>query len=42
MSSSRKILIGLGAGILVGVFLGERAAVFDSAADGFVRLGRNH
>jgi Na+/H+-dicarboxylate symporter/ABC-type amino acid transport substrate-binding protein len=38
MTSSRKILAGLGAGILVGVFLGERAAALEWAADGFVRL----
>ena len=38
MTSSRKILIGLGAGILVGLFLGERAAVLEWAAEGFVRL----
>ena len=34
MSSSRRILIGLVAGIAVGVFLGERATVFAWAADG--------
>ncbi len=38
MTSSRKILVGLGAGILVGLFLGERAAALEWAADGFVRL----
>jgi len=38
MTSSRKILIGLGAGILVGVSLGERTAALEWAADGFVRL----
>jgi Na+/H+-dicarboxylate symporter/ABC-type amino acid transport substrate-binding protein len=38
MSFSRKILIGLGAGILLGIFLGERAAYLKWAADGFVKL----
>ena len=38
MSSSYRILIGLAAGIAVGVFLGERASVFGWAADGFVKL----
>ena len=38
MSSSRRILIGLVAGIAVGVFLGERATVFAWAADAFVKL----
>ena len=38
MSSSRRILAGLAAGIAVGVFLGERATVFAWAADGFVKL----
>jgi hypothetical protein len=37
-SSTRKILIGLGLGVLVGLFLGERAAVLQFATDGYVRL----
>jgi len=37
-SSTRNILIGLGLGALVGVFLGERAAILQFAADGYVRL----
>ena len=36
--SSRRILIGLTAGILVGLFAGEHAAVFKWAADAFVKL----
>jgi len=35
---STRILIGLGAGILVGLFLGERATAVKWAADGFVKL----
>jgi Na+/H+-dicarboxylate symporter/ABC-type amino acid transport substrate-binding protein len=38
MSFSRKILVGLASGVLVGVFLGERAGIFRIAADGFVKL----
>ncbi len=38
MSSSTKILIGLGSGLIVGLFLGEYAQVFDVVADGFVKL----
>jgi Na+/H+-dicarboxylate symporter/ABC-type amino acid transport substrate-binding protein len=38
MSSSTKILIGLGSGVFVGIFFGEYAAVFKFAADGFVKL----
>jgi Na+/H+-dicarboxylate symporter/ABC-type amino acid transport substrate-binding protein len=38
MSSSQRILVGLGAGIAVGLFLGERAAALNWAADGFVKL----
>jgi Na+/H+-dicarboxylate symporter/ABC-type amino acid transport substrate-binding protein len=38
MSFSRKILVGLALGVLVGVFLGERAGVLRIAADGFVKL----
>jgi Na+/H+-dicarboxylate symporter/ABC-type amino acid transport substrate-binding protein len=38
MSSTRRILIGLGTGVAVGIFLGERAAVFSVAAEVFVKL----
>ena len=38
MSPSQRILTGLAAGVAVGLFLGERAAAFSWAADGFVRL----
>ena len=38
MSFTNKILLGLGAGIAVGLFLGEYAAVFQWGADAFVRL----
>jgi Na+/H+-dicarboxylate symporter/ABC-type amino acid transport substrate-binding protein len=38
MASSQRIVAGLGAGVLVGLFLGDRAAVFEVFADGFVRL----
>ena len=38
MTPSSRILIGLGAGILVGLFFGERAAELRWAADGFVKL----
>lgn len=38
MSFSKKILVGLLAGIAAGLFLGERAAVFAFAATGFVKL----
>jgi Na+/H+-dicarboxylate symporter len=38
MSSSTKILIGLLSGGFVGLFLGDHAAVFNVAADGFVKL----
>jgi len=38
MTFSRKILVGLGLGILVGLFLGEQALVLKWAADGFVKL----
>ena len=38
MSFSRKNLVGLASGVLVGVFLGERAGIFRIAADGFVKL----
>src|SRR4051794_19076877 len=38
MSSSRQILLGLFGGVAVGLFFGEKAAVLDWAADGFVKL----
>lgn len=38
MSFSRKILLGLASGVLVGLFLGERAGLFRIVADGFVKL----
>jgi len=38
MSSSTKILIGLLAGVFVGLFFGEDAAVLKVVADGFVKL----
>jgi Na+/H+-dicarboxylate symporter/ABC-type amino acid transport substrate-binding protein len=38
MSFSQRILVGLASGILVGLFLGERAVVLKWAADGFVKL----
>ena len=38
MTFTRKILIGLGAGIAVGLFFGESANVLKWAADGFVKL----
>jgi Na+/H+-dicarboxylate symporter len=38
MSSSTKILVGLVAGVCVGLFLGEYAEVFKVVADGFVKL----
>jgi Na+/H+-dicarboxylate symporter/ABC-type amino acid transport substrate-binding protein len=38
MSSSNRILVGLGGGIVVGLFLGERATALKWAADGFVKL----
>jgi Na+/H+-dicarboxylate symporter len=38
MTSSSKILTGLILGVATGVFLGEHAAVFKLAADGFVKL----
>jgi len=37
-SATRNILIGLGLGLLVGVSLGERAAILQFAADGYLRL----
>ena len=37
-SATRNILIGLGLGVAVGVFLGERAAILQFAADGYLRL----
>ena len=38
MSSSRRILVGLAAGVAVGLFLGDRATAFAWAADAFVKL----
>ena len=38
MSFSRRILLGLAAGVAVGLFLGEYASVLKWAADGFVKL----
>jgi Na+/H+-dicarboxylate symporter len=38
MSSSRKILIAIALGILLGIFLGERASILHYIADGYVRL----
>ena len=38
MSFSNRILVGLAAGVLLGLFLGERAAALKWAADGFVKL----
>ena len=37
-SSTRNILVGLGLGVLVGVFLGEHAALLQFAADAYLRL----
>jgi Na+/H+-dicarboxylate symporter/ABC-type amino acid transport substrate-binding protein len=38
MSFSNRILVGLASGVLVGLFLGERAGALKWAADGFVKL----
>src|SRR6185503_11839561 len=38
MSSSRRILAGLGLGIVTGLFLGERAAWLQPLAEGYVKL----
>jgi Na+/H+-dicarboxylate symporter/ABC-type amino acid transport substrate-binding protein len=38
MTFSRKILAGLGAGIVVGLFFGEKVAPLAVVADGFVKL----
>jgi Na+/H+-dicarboxylate symporter len=38
VSFSKRILVGLLAGVAAGLFLGERAAVFAIAATGFVKL----
>jgi Na+/H+-dicarboxylate symporter/ABC-type amino acid transport substrate-binding protein len=38
MSFSNRILVGLASGVLLGLFLGERAAVLKGVADGFVKL----
>ena len=37
-SSTRNILIGLGLGVALGLFLGERAAILQLVADGYLRL----
>jgi Na+/H+-dicarboxylate symporter len=37
-SSTRRILIGLALGVVVGLVLGERAAILGFAADGYLRL----
>ncbi len=38
MSASRKILVAIVLGILLGIFLGERASFFRYVADGYIRL----
>jgi Na+/H+-dicarboxylate symporter len=38
MSFSKKVLAGLGLGVLTGLFLGDYAAIFKWPADGFIRL----
>ncbi len=38
MASTRRILIGLGAGVTAGIFLGDRAGHFDVVAEAFVKL----
>jgi Na+/H+-dicarboxylate symporter/ABC-type amino acid transport substrate-binding protein len=38
MSSSRRILIAIAGGILLGIFLGERASFLRYVADGYIRL----
>ena len=38
MTTSRKILIGLVSGVIVGLFFGEHAGVLKVVADGFVKL----
>ena len=38
MTFTHKILAGLGAGVAVGLFFGESAAILKVAADGFVKL----
>ena len=38
MSFSNRILVGLAGGVLLGLFLGERAVAVKWAADGFVKL----
>jgi Na+/H+-dicarboxylate symporter len=38
MTFSTRILVGLGTGVALGLFLGERAAALKWAADGFVKL----
>ena len=38
MSLSARILVGLGAGLLTGLFFGEPAAILQPAADAYIRL----
>src|SRR5688572_990011 len=38
MSMTNRILVSLGAGVLVGLALGEQAAIVQPAADAFVKL----
>ena len=38
MSSSRKILIAITTGILLGIFLGERASILQYIANAYIRL----
>jgi Na+/H+-dicarboxylate symporter len=38
MTLSRRILVGLASGVVVGLFLGELAAPLGVVADGFVKL----
>jgi hypothetical protein len=38
MSFTNRILLGLAAGVVVGLAVGERDAVFRSGADAFVKL----
>ena len=37
-STTRNILIGLALGVAMGLFLGEKAGVFQLVAEGYVRL----